>query len=190
MSKQIVRFVSRNKQKVENVRAVLERFDIEIIPVPLDIEELRTQNMTRVAKDKVLKAFQQNGRPLIVEQTGLEFPHLNGYRIGSYYNLWETAGPERLTELFGRCPNPRVILVSIIAYVDGRRIRLFDSQIAGIISESPRGKSEYPWESIFIPDGEEKTIAERGNGRIGLSLRSGALEKFAKHLIGRREERP
>jgi XTP/dITP diphosphohydrolase len=182
VGRHVVRFVSRNKQKAESVQAILKQHQVEMVPVMLHIEELNSQDIERIARDKVLKAFQHSGRPLFVEQTGMTLPLLNNFFVGSIHKLWEVTGPDRLARMFGNSSDPRVVFTSVVAYVDGRRVHLFRGKVEGTVAKRPRGTSDLPWENVFIPNGETRTVAELNPRGFGVLLRTGALEKFARHL--------
>lgn len=64
-------FLSSNKSKITEVQTILNLPNITIHPVTKKINEIQSDDMVEIAIDKSLKAFQQIGRPILVEQTGL-----------------------------------------------------------------------------------------------------------------------
>ena len=64
-------FVSSNKFKLQEVQEILNSENIRILPVELKINEIQSDNMEEIVTDKALKAFQEIGRHVLVEQTGL-----------------------------------------------------------------------------------------------------------------------
>lgn len=70
-----IRFVSSNKYKIAEVEAILGPVGIKVVPAHIKIEELQTDDVEKLVKDKLIKAFQKIGRPLFVEHTGL---YING----------------------------------------------------------------------------------------------------------------
>ena len=70
MNRQI-RILSSNPEKIKEVRDILNEFNIEVISNNIKLEELQTDDVIHLVKDKALKAYKKIGRPLIVEHTGL-----------------------------------------------------------------------------------------------------------------------
>jgi XTP/dITP diphosphohydrolase len=73
-----VRFLSSNSCKIAEVEAILGPAGVRVIPSQIKIEELQTEDVRRLVRDKLLKAFEHIGRPVFVEHTGLELLGLNG----------------------------------------------------------------------------------------------------------------
>ena len=72
-----IRFMSDNKHKIAEVQRILTPVGVEIVPIPRKIEELQTQDVHALVRDKLIKAFQEIGRPLFVEHTALYLGGLN-----------------------------------------------------------------------------------------------------------------
>ena len=52
-----IRFLSGNKHKLEEVRKILEPAGVEVLAVREKIEELQTEDVERLVRDKLSKAF-------------------------------------------------------------------------------------------------------------------------------------
>lgn len=177
-----VRFVSNNPHKIGEAEAILGPRGIRVIPSKVKIEELQTTDTPRLVRDKLLKAYEQIGRPLFVEHTGLYLDRINGLPGGLTQIVWDTLQAERFAELFGG-PEKAVARTSI-AYCDGRKIYEFNGQIAGLIVSPPRGSREFQWDCVFQPDGCHETFAEMGHEEKNkISMRREALDQLAKHFV-------
>ena len=62
-----IRFVSRNTFKIREVQSILSGADVEVVPVEYSIDEIQTEDVERLVKDKLLKAFKTIGCPVFVE---------------------------------------------------------------------------------------------------------------------------
>jgi XTP/dITP diphosphohydrolase len=72
---------------------------------------------------------------------------------------------------------------TVIGYFDGKKYKSFVGEIEGKISQSPRGKNNFGWDSIFIPKGYKKTFAQmQSKEKNQISMRKIALEKFKKFI--------
>jgi len=177
-----IRFLSSNRFKIEEATEILGLVGVQVIPLNFKIQELQTDDMEMLIKDKTLKALEMIGRPLFVEHTGLFLNYLNGLPGGLTQVFWDNLEADRFSQLFGGSPDPKVVAKTVVGYCDGRRITLFDGQIEGKIAETPRGNRAFQWDCVFIPDGFEETFAEMGNRKNEISMRRMALEKLAKFV--------
>jgi XTP/dITP diphosphohydrolase len=178
-----IRFVSSNPHKLAEAEAILGPLGIRVIPSSLKIEELQTTDTQRLVRDKLLNAYEQIGRPLFVEHTGLYLERINGLPGGLTQIVWDTLQADRFAELFGEPDNKsKAVARTWIAYCDGRQIFEFDGEIAGSIVAVPRGPRDFQWDCVFQPDGHSETFAGMGDKKNEVSMRRIALDKLAKHL--------
>jgi XTP/dITP diphosphohydrolase len=178
-----IRFVSQNKFKLLEASTILAAANVKVIPLEIKVNELQTQDTARLVKDKTMKAFQEVGRPLFVEHTGLYITHLKGLPGGLTQLFWDTLQAERFADLFGKTSNPSVVAKTVIGYTDARQFFIFEGEITGRIAEEPRGSRDFQWDCVFIPDGFPKTFAEMGTAKNDISMRRIAMDKFSHFLV-------
>src|SRR5882672_8323958 len=140
------------------------------------IDEIQSEDMEAIVRDKVTKAFVQVGRPLFIEQTGLYLRQLNELPGGLTQVFWDSLQAERFCSLFGVAADNSVVAKTMIGYTDGKQIHVFSGEIAGKISTEPRGSREFQWDCVFQPVGYEKTFAELGEKKNEISMRKRALD--------------
>ncbi|MFT6071015.1 MAG: XTP/dITP diphosphohydrolase [Bacteriovoracaceae bacterium] len=185
-----VYFVSRNHGKIEETVKLLEPFGIIAKPFEKKIEELQTDDMSLIVKDKLYKAFEMTRRPILVEHTGLELSELNGFPGGLTQIFWkkitsDESDLENFTKLFGQ-NSQTVIARSYVGFCDGKKTFFYEGSINGTVSSEPRGSDGFQWDMIFIPEGQSLTFAEMGQDEKNkISMRKKALESFAKDQQGR-----
>lgn len=177
-----IRFLSGNEHKITEVKRILGPAGVEIVPVPKKIEELQTQDVDALVKDKLTKAFKLIGRALFVEHTGLYLRGLNEFPAGLTEIFWERLKEDRFTDLVAKLGDAKVIAKTVLGYCDGYRMHLFEGAIEGTVPRSPAGPRHFQWDCVFVPDGSEQTFAEMGAAKDDISMRRIALEKFAAHL--------
>ena len=103
-----IRFVSSNKHKIEEVVTILAPVGVTVVPAPIKIEELQTEDVKRLVRDKLIKAFQQIGRPLFVEHTGLYIEALNGLPAGLTQIFWDNLEADRFAAMVGNLSGSRL----------------------------------------------------------------------------------
>lgn len=180
-----IRFISKNGNKIDEARKILEPLGAEVIPISVAIDEIQTQDVKAIVRDKVLRAFERIGHTLFVEQTCLYIDALNGFPGGLTQPFWDSLEADRFCELFGNGEKRGLTAKTWIGYCDGRRIHHFEGEIRGTVASAPRGDRSFQWDCLFVPDGHEQTFAEMGEEKNNISMRRIALNAFADHLRGK-----
>ena len=176
-----LRFLSSNPNKVAEATAILEPAGFEVIAVEKKLEEVQSDDVELLVRDKCIKAFRLIGRPVFVEHTGLYIEALNGFPGGLTQIFWDRLGAERVARLFAREDNGRAAARTRIGYCDGRCVHQFEGEVNGRLAPEPRGDGSQ-WDCIFIPEGSDKTFAEMGGRKNEVSMRRKALDRFAAFL--------
>ena len=179
-------FLSSNKYKIEEVSSILGSSKIVIESVKMKIDEIQSANIEDIACDKVIKAFEKIGHPVMVEQTGLYLRDFSLLPGGLTQLFWDALEAEKFCKYFGNTETSQIIAKTLIAYCDGKRIHTFLGEINGIVASSPKGDRTFQWDCVFIPEGNSKTFAEMGAYKNEISMRRKALEKFKTFLEGQK----
>lgn len=177
-----IRFITKNQFKVDEVNKILEGTGVEVIAAKHEINELQTDDVKLLVRDKLLKAFKKVGRPVFVEHTGLYIESLNGFPGGLTQIFWDKLQAETFSNLLGSSINTKVVAKTIIGYCDSRKIHMFEGSIIGNIADQPRGNRDFQWDCVFIPEGFNETFAEMGDRKNEISMRKLAFDEFKKFL--------
>ncbi|HIC0446263.1 TPA: non-canonical purine NTP pyrophosphatase [Escherichia coli] len=177
-----IRFMSGNQHKINEVQRILTPIGVEVVPVSKKIEELQTENVHSLVRDKVTKAFEAIGRPLFVEHTGLYLSGLNGLPAGLTQIFWDKLEAERFVKLVAGLNDNKVIAKTVLGYCDGCEIHLFEGAIEGTVPVIPAGPADFQWDCVFVPNGHAQTFAEMGQEKDSISMRRKALDQFAEYL--------
>lgn len=177
-----IRFLSSNIHKIQEVEAILGPVGINVVATPIKIEEIQTEDVQRLVRDKVLKAFAQIGRPVFVEHTGLHLPGFNGLPGGLTQIFWDRLQADSFVSLVKSLRSRIVTAKTVIGYCDSQTIRYFEGEIAGTVPDTPAGSRDFQWDCVFVPDGYSQTFAELGSRKNEISMRRIALDQFATFL--------
>jgi len=151
---------------------------------PLEID------LQAMVRHKVRSAYRSLLMPCIVEHAGLvlESDKSVGFPGGLTQPMWDALSAEGFLRRTG-AGNERAIARAVIGYCDGMSVRTFVGETEGVIAQSPRGKREFYWDTIFCPDGfHGKTyaeIAEESDGlrtKVSISQSMKALKQLAAHI--------
>jgi XTP/dITP diphosphohydrolase len=177
-----IRFLSSNVYKIREVESILGAVGVRVVPASLKIEEIQTEDVRRLVRDKVLKAFERIGRPVFIEHTGLHLPSLNGLPGGLTQIFWDRLQADLFVSLVQSLGSRIVTAKTVIGYCDSQRIHYFEGEVVGSVPDVPAGSRDFQWDCVFVPDGYTQTFAELGDKKNEISMRRKALDQFAHFL--------
>jgi XTP/dITP diphosphohydrolase len=159
-----ISFVTTNKGKVHTVRNVLEKFNIEVVHKPVEVVEIKSDDLEEVAKHKAIQAWDIIKGPLFVIDAGFYIDALKGFPKTFVNQVLKTIGIQGLLDLV-KDKDRACEFRTALAYIDeNRKPRIFMSRIKGTLADKPRGEwKDYFWSElffIFISEGEDRTISE------------------------------
>ena len=180
-------FVSSNENKFEEAERILSHLGLQINFFKTTLEEIQSNNLNDIAKQKAINAYELVQKPVIIEDDGLFIDPLNGFP-GPYSSyVYDTIGNKGIMKVLENSQVRDAKFVSIIAYCDNDYgVKLFESSIPGKIS-SVIEKGGWGYDPIFIPDGESKTYANVSD-KDKFSHRSAALTKFSNWFLDRQKD--
>jgi XTP/dITP diphosphohydrolase len=176
-----LRFLSSNPNKIAEAKAILSPAGFELIAVQKKLDEIQSDDVELLVRDKCIKAFRLIGRPVFVEHTGLFIEALNDFPGGLTQIFWDRLGAERVAKLFAREDDGRAVARTRIGYCEGRCVHQFEGEVRGRLASEPRGDPSQ-WDCVFIPEGSDQTFAEMGERKNEISMRRKALDRFAAFL--------
>ena len=147
------------KCKLSNGRKIKDLFSFQIDR--REIPEMLEVDIAAMAEAEVVRAYGEIKVPCIVEHAGLVFEEYKdlSYPGGLTKPMWNTLGGKFIGET--KSGGRKAIARAVVAYCDGKNVRMFFGETKGRLAEKPRGKRHFYWDTIFIPDGEfNKTYAQ------------------------------
>ncbi|HVX01558.1 MAG TPA: RdgB/HAM1 family non-canonical purine NTP pyrophosphatase [Nitrososphaera sp.] len=174
----IITFASTNHNKFREVESILAERGIQAGFARLELMEIQSDSLEGVAQVKVRSAYSRVKKPVIVEDDGLFIDALDGFP-GPYSSYaFKTIGNAGILKLL-KDEDRSASFRSLIAFFDGRTLKLFEGKVRGSIS----GKialGGWGYDPIFAPEGAAgMTFAELADGKNAYSHRRQALDKFA-----------
>jgi XTP/dITP diphosphohydrolase len=158
---------SRNRHKARELERLLPGWTIE----PLDRDDYPPETGATYYDNAVLKAaFGHEHVPgwVLAEDSGLEVDALGG-RPGVLSARYAPEGAPAVAKLLGELGDAedrraRYVseLVLVAASPDGLELR-GTGTLEGQIAAEPAGSEGFGYDPIFVPEGEEQTVAELGN---------------------------
>jgi non-canonical purine NTP pyrophosphatase (RdgB/HAM1 family) len=150
-------FVTSNPNKVREAERILG-FALKHAAVELD--ELQAETVADVALGKAQAAYRKLGRPVIVEDAGIELVALGGFP-GPFIKYWEKLGGlASICRTADGLGDRRVRAVCALGIGSAAGSQVVTGAIEGTLSAAPRGQNGFGWDAIFIPDGDDRTFGE------------------------------
>jgi XTP/dITP diphosphohydrolase len=156
---------SRNAHKARELERLLPGWTIE----PLDRDDYPPESGATYydnARSKAEFGREHSGGWVLAEDSGLEVEAVGG-RPGVQSARYAPEGAPAVAKLLGElggAENRRARYVSelVLLAPDGRELR-GTGTLEGRIAATPRGSEGFGYDPVFVPDGEERTVAELGN---------------------------
>ncbi len=159
--------VTGNPDKLAETRRIT---GVEIEGLAIDLPEIQSLDLEQVVRAKAEEAWRRVGRPVVVEETGLELAALNGFPGPLVKWMLDAVGPEGIARTAHRLGDPRAVARCQLLVTDGERTLLAEGATEGVLVLPPRGADGFGWDPVFQPDGHDRTYAELGaeiKDRIG-----------------------
>lgn len=158
-------FATTNKGKVHSISSVLSKFNIEVIQKPLEIPEIRSENLREIAVKKAIYAFKHIKKPVIALDAGFYVHSIGGFPQMYVNFVLKTIGVNGILKLVDN-QDKACEFKNCLAFFDEslKEPIIFEEAVKGMLTDKPRGeRQDYFWSDlffVFIPKGESKTLAE------------------------------
>jgi non-canonical purine NTP pyrophosphatase (RdgB/HAM1 family) len=150
-------FVTSNPNKVREAERILG-FTLQHAAV--ELSELQAETVGAVALAKAQEAFLKLGRPVIVEDAGLELVALGGFP-GPFIKYWEKLGGlASICRTADGLGDRRIRAVCALGICSARGAEVVTGVALGSVSLEPRGTRGFGWDAIFIPEESTRTFGE------------------------------
>jgi XTP/dITP diphosphohydrolase len=137
-----------------------QRLGFSFERVDLDLPEPQSLEPADVAGAKARAAFERLGRPVLVEDSGLEILAWGGFPGALVKWLEKSAGLEAIARMLDPFADRRARAVCAIAAFDGVLSVAARGIADGSIAPAPRGGGGFGWDALFLPEGSDRTFAE------------------------------
>lgn len=160
-----------------------ELLGIETIAVKVPVPELQALHVVDVVEAKAQAAYEQLGRPLVVDDTEISFRSWHGLPGALTSWFMETVGNDGLLSMLSAFDDRAASVTTALGYHDGSSVQVYCGTVQGSIATTIRGDKGFGYDSIFVPDGFEKTFAEMDEAeKNACSMRRAATDKLRAAL--------
>lgn len=184
------KLASRNEHKLAELRAALPGWELELLGATEFPEEIGASYYENaLAKAAFGRQVAGEGDWILGEDSGLEVVGLDGApgirsaRFGGAMPVERVL--EDLRGVEGRGRRARYVCELVALSPAGEELR-GTGTLEGRIAEEPRGTEGFGFDPVFVPDGEERTVAELGDAwKTRNSHRARAARALATKAMSR-----
>jgi XTP/dITP diphosphohydrolase len=181
---------SRNRHKARELEALLPGWTIE----PLAADDYPPETGTTYYENARAKAVfgrtRVHGVWVLGEDSGIEVAALEG-RPGIESARYAPEGAPAIAKLLGELDDiddrrARYVSELVALSPDGDELR-GTGILTGRVAREPHGREGFGYDPVFVPDGEERTVAELGDAwKAGSSHRARAARALREAVDGHR----
>ena len=150
-------FVTGNPNKLAEAERLCAH---DLRSAEVDLPEIQSLDLAAVLEAKAEAAFGLLGRPVIVEETGLELAAMNGFPGPLVKWMLDAVGAEGIARAALALGDPGARARCMLLYRDAEVRHLAQGETAGRLVLPPRGDAGFGWDPVFQPAGEEQTYGE------------------------------
>jgi len=151
--------------------------------VDVDLPEIQSLDYLEVLRAKADEAWRHVGRPLVVEEAGLDLAALNGFPGPLVKWMLQAVDAEGLARTAASLGNVRAAARCFLLYKDGGHEIVAEGRTEGTLVLPGRGTHGFGWDPVFLPDGSVLTFAELTGAEKGaVSHRGKAWQALAGKL--------
>jgi len=184
MVKTIV-FVTGNEKKLREAKQILS--NEKIIGKKFELPEIQGERH-EIIKEKARIAANKLKKPCFVDDTSLCFNALNGLPGQYVKHFLGKLGRKNLVKLLDGFKDKSAKAIVMIGYCEPNKGPVYFEGVVDGKIVMPKGKTNFGWDPIFVPDGFKKTFAQMSKDEKNrISHRYKALLKLKKYLGGKRK---
>jgi len=180
-----ISFVTTNPHKFKEVKDILSDYPVELEHLDMEYEENHDASLEEIARQAAAQLAQQLNKPIVLEDTGLFFEAYKNFPGALPKFVFETLGYRGILKLLdGEIRDAHFKTVAAFC-APGEKPQLFTGLMKGKITEKvfDEDKDAMPYDRIFIPAGETKTISSMSlSKKNSFSQRGTAFRKFGEYI--------
>jgi len=154
-------FVTSNPGKAQEASRLLGR---PITAMQIEIPEIQAVEFGEVVAQKAVDAARWLGKPVLVEDSGLEIAAWSNFPGALTKWVTKSVGEAGLVRMLTPFGNRQAVAVSVLGVawpgIPPEAVPVVEGRVPGTIAPAPRGTNGFGWDVIFIPDGDTRTFAE------------------------------
>jgi non-canonical purine NTP pyrophosphatase (RdgB/HAM1 family) len=159
----------------------------ELDTVALDLPEIQSLDFREVLRAKADEAWRRLGRPLVVEEAGLELAAFNGFPGPLVKWMLAAVGPDGIARAAAAAGDVRATARCLLLYRRADGDLIAEGATEGTLVLPGRGTHGFGFDPVFLPGGESHTFGElAGAEKDSVSHRGRAWRALLAQLAAAR----
>lgn len=154
-----INFATGNSRKIAEARKCLEPYDIGIVAIKLEIDEIQHHDPMEITKAKARAAYEVTHEPVVVQDTSWSVPALGGFPGGYMKDVaswWQPEDWLRIIEGKDRT----IMCHEHVAFCDGDIVKHFEFSYKGSFAPESRGTDGNSTDKVVTLYANGKTLAQ------------------------------
>lgn len=181
-----IEFCTGNKSKLKEANDFIQSKQKEIIMCSNKIEftEIQSISQQEILLDKMKQAVSKTTGPFIIDETGIYFNGYNNYPGTLTKYVVKSLGIDGIKKLISDSDNKAYFKTTILYSEDKKEYKFFEGILKGkiVIDENKIDNNDFPFSSIFIPDGYNDYLININDDVNFIDHRKQALDKLIKYI--------
>lgn len=158
---QQIHFLTQNPFKIATAKLAMKPFDIEIIPISLNVPEIQADTNIKIARQSAIEAAKLLNQPVVREDHGFYLNAFPGWPGPYMAHTERIISPEDALRLLeGKDKSGYFEMALAYATPDGKVIE-YSYQLPTIVANEVRlGNKDFGWDSIILLGKEKRTLSE------------------------------
>ncbi len=153
-------YVTGNQLKVDYLKSIINSNQFEVVAKKMDCPEIQSDSILEVAAFSAKWACNELKTDVLKNDSGLVIPALNGFPSAYSKYVEQTLGAEGILKLMEGKENREAYYLDAFAYCEvGKEPKVFVSKSHGYIATEKSGSFGNEYDTIFVPQGKTKTMA-------------------------------
>lgn len=161
MKYRTIYYATSGNQKFEEIKELIPE-DIQIEKLSEDYPEIQTNDLTKICKFGAKWLANKINKPVIVDDMGLFIDYLNGLPGAFTKFLAKGIKPAGMLKLMKDVENRSAIFKVCLGFCEPKNepITFIAERKGKIAFKSTIGPYDFGFNSIFVPEGSDKSLAE------------------------------
>ena len=176
-------YVTGNQYKIFTAKKFLEPYGINVIWKKIDCIEIQADRIEDVAIFSSKYACDKLNCAVLKNDMGLVIPSLKGFPSAYTHYADDTIAEDGILKLMKGIENREAYFLECLAYTEpGKETKVFYSKTDGTIDTKKSGKYGWSWDRIFIPKGQEVSMANFNDDDRAKLWSDDGYKELAKYL--------
>ncbi len=155
-----INYITGNEFKVKVAKGNLEPLGFEIVQKDINCPEIQADTIEEVAKYSSKYASDYLHENTLKNDSGIVIPALNGFPSAYSKYVDQTIGVDGVLKLMDGIEEREAYFLEVLAYTEyGKEPIVFTSKTEGTLAKVKSGDNGWSWDFIFVPKGQNKTMA-------------------------------